>query len=544
MSATGRSIDMREVPARASARALSSRLCSDAWLSIAAVALFLGITFWWLTQDRSIPVFDAGVRLHQAIIVYTDLRSGDLGDAFTTTVPYPPFSYLVGALGLWLGGLGVAAPIVAANFVFVSLLALGCYNVGRLAFGSRAGLLAVVFALGSPLITAQFHVFMTDAPETAMVSVAVWLILASQRFSRIWFSALAGVAVGLGMLTKEPFAFFVAGVVLVTLARGGWRFWRGLTAFAIITLLIALPWYVGEYSQLHELAQAVGTNQSAALGTAIAPHRWSIANLVWYPSNILNTQLYAPLFIFAAIGGIWTIVGIARRHPISPLSWELTLGAFVGWLGITGTFPHDPRYCMPLLLYLAVLGSGWIVRLSGMWRLTATTALVLTAMANTLSTSFGLGGVLSVKLPTSISRSLSMPESLIIYSNTGYLVAAPHSDGNLLGLMQALRRKGVREVQWINLGHGEPPPGLTPDFSEAGLKAFAVIAGLSFPEVASSIAGKLTDRDATLGHGPVTHAEAPPCVTLSDGTGVWVRLGNPNAPGVEDYCPFRRSAFY
>ncbi|HEV7163089.1 MAG TPA: hypothetical protein VGN25_07545 [Solirubrobacteraceae bacterium] len=29
----------------------------------------------------------------------------------------------------------------------------------------------------------------------------------------------------------------------------------------------------------------------------------------------------------------------------------------------------------------------------------------------------------------------------------------------------------------------------------------------------------------------------PPCVQLDDGTGIWVRLGYPFAPGARDYCP-------
>jgi 4-amino-4-deoxy-L-arabinose transferase-like glycosyltransferase len=530
-------------PVRLAVRIPYPRWAFDAWMSIAVVALFLGITFWWLTQDRSIPVFDAGVRLSQAIIVYEHLRSGSVGAALTTTSPYPPFSYLVGAIGLWMGGLGVAQPIVAQNLVFVPLLALGCYNVGRLAFGSPAGLLAVVFALGSPLITAQFHVSMVDAPETAMVAVSVWLILASERFSRVWISAAAGAAVGLGLLTKEPFVFFVGGVVLVTLARGGWRAWRGLAAFAIVALALALPWYVSEFSRVHELAQGVATNQNATLGSSIAPPRWSITNLTWYFSNILNQQVYAPLFVFAAIGSTWTIAGLVRRRPISPLSWELVIGAAVGWLGITATFPHDTRYSMPLLVYLAVLGSGWIVRLARPWRLAATSALVLIAAANTLSTSFGLGTLVSAQLPKPASDLLKIPSSVTIYSNKGFLVSAPHRDGDVLGLMRALQRNGVRQVTWISLGPKEPPPGFTSDFSEAGLTSFTLITKLATPseEVAP---GKLTQHDATLGHGPIKPGEPPPCTKLSDGTGVWVRLGNPSAPGAKNYCPFRHPAFY
>src|SRR5271167_4236025 len=146
-------------PARPRSRASLAwpRWTAQAWSAIALTALFVGITGWWLTQDRSIPVFDAGFQLRYALDVRSDLGAGRVLEALTFAFPYPPFVHLIGALGVTIGGVGVAPPIVAENLVFVPLLALGCYHVGRLAFGRTAGLLAVAFALGSPMIAAQFH---------------------------------------------------------------------------------------------------------------------------------------------------------------------------------------------------------------------------------------------------------------------------------------------------------------------------------------------------------------------------------------------------
>jgi 4-amino-4-deoxy-L-arabinose transferase-like glycosyltransferase len=515
-------------------------------MSIGVVVAFLGVTVWWLGQDQTIPVFDAGVRLSQAMTVYEHLSAGSVGAALTTTSPYPPVAYLVGAVGLWVGGFGVAPPVIAENLVFVPLLALGCYNVGRLAFGARAGLLAVVFAFGSPLITAQFHVFMIDAPEAAMVAVAVWLILATERFSRIGVSAVAGVAVGLGMLTKEPFAFFVAGVVLVTLIRGGWSAWRGFAVFSIVALALAVPWYVSNVAEVEALAH--GAAQAAAgpsLEHGIAPPRFSLANLSWYFWIAVNFQLYVPLFVFSLIGGLWTIVGFARRRPVSPFAWEIAIGAFVAWAGITETFVHDTRYSIPLLLYLAVFGSGWVASLKRRpGRILATSVLVLIVLFNVLGASFGAGGNYKIKLPGEKPGPLNAQGVLTLSSDSGFLVAGPKRDGDVLGLMQALRRNGVRGIALLNVGPKEPAPGYTPDFSEAGLLAFAQIAKLKVFDDEYGLPRGLTDSFATLGHGPISSSEAPPCVRLSDGTGVWVRLGDPNAPSTKDYCPFRHPAFY
>jgi hypothetical protein len=543
-------------PARSRRRAQwRPRWPAEAWWAIAAVTLFVAITWWWLTQDRTIPVFDAGLHLSLVVSVYEELSAGHVGKALTLSYPYPPFSYLVGALGLWIGGMGVASPIVAQNLVFLPLLALGCYHAGRLAFDARTGLLAVVFALGSPLMIAQFHVFMTDAPETAMVAIAVWLLLASERFSRVRISAAAGVAVGLGVMTKEPFPFFVAGVILVMIIRGGWRSWRGLLAFALPALAIALPWYINALSHIASLAQATATSpNSKFVLPGVAPARFSGANLMWYFWNITNFQLYAPLFVLALIGGAWTLFGFVRRRPVSPLSWELAVGAAVAWLAITETYVHDTRYSMPLLLYLAVFGSCWIGRLARGPRLLATGALMLVAIANTLGTSFGVGRALSATLPGAHLRPIEQPGRVTLYSNAGFLVSAPKRDGDVLALLRALRRDGTRVIAWVEINE---PKGEVPLFSEGGLMGLTRIAQLkSGHEVEMTGSG----ATAILGHAPLRAGEPPPCTRLEDGTGVWVQLGDPGQAlkggGVwmqpnyperarfKDYCPFRTPPFY
>jgi Dolichyl-phosphate-mannose-protein mannosyltransferase len=529
--------------ARSAVRVATPRWSAPAWGAIGVTALFLAITCWWLTQDRSIPIFDAGLHLSLAIEVHRQLSSGHLVKALTLTIPYPPFAYLIGSLGIALGGVGVAPLILAENLVFVPLLALGCYHVGRLAFGPAAGLLAVVFALGSPLITAQFHVFMIDAPETAMVAVSVWLVIATEGFSRLRVCALAGLAVGLGMLTKEPFAIFLVGIVGVTAIRGGRESWRGLVVFAAVALAIALPWYIHEHSQIqalgHEATDSAGAFSERGLNQpqGIAPPRLSLANLEWYLWSFLNAQLFLPLSVFAAVGWVWTVVGVARRRPVSPLTLELLVGAFLSWALLTETFVHDTRYSMPLLVYLAVFGAGWIVRLPRRGRIAATAALVLVALANTLGASFGVGGRVAVTLPGASKTALERPGTVIVFDNSGYLVAGPRRDGDLLAMLQALHRAGVRDLTW------PADAVLGPDFSQGGLVALATIAGLGqVPEKAHN--DELTREDAVLSHDRASGNGPPPCVRLDDGTGIWVRIGNPLAPGARDYCPLPKPHFY
>jgi hypothetical protein len=516
---------------------------APAWGAIGVTALFIGITCWWLSQDHHVPIWDAGLHLAFVFNIHQALSEGDLGAAFTTSAPYPPFAYLVGALGVALGGLGVNSVIITENVVFVSLLALGCYQVGRLAFSPLAGLLAVVFALGSPLIIGQFHLFLTDAPETAMVALAVWLVIATDRFSRPGVSAIAGVAFGLGMLTKEPFTVFVIGVVAVTAVRGGLPAWRGIAIFAVIALAIALPWYIHERAQLEAIkTEATAPSNKIPVPSpqspkGIAPPRLSQENLQWYLWNFVNWQLWLPLFLFAAVGWWWTIVGFVRRRPVSRLAVELTVGAFVAWLIVTETYAHDVRYSMPLLLYLAVFGSGWIVALKPRWRALAASALVLVAVVNTLGVSFGDGKPVGITLAGAQPKDLEDPGIITIYSNGGFAIGPPTREGDLLAMLQALRHNGVRNITWPRTD------ALEPDFTDIGVNVLSRIAGLTALGQVAQVTS-LTRQDAILVRGKILPHEAPPCVNLEDHYGVWVRIGNPVAHGAQDYCPLPKPHYY
>lgn len=498
-------------------------------------ALFVAVTCWWLGHDHSIPVDDAALHLNAAIGTYHAVGSGQLLKAVTGAAPYPPLTFLVGALGILVGGVGVAPPIIALNVVFVLLLALGCYNVGRLTFGPLAGVLAVVFALGSPLVIEEFHEFMLDAPEAAMVAVSAWAILATERFSRLGICALAGVSVGLGMLTKETFAFFVAGLVLAGAIRGGRSAWRGIAIFAAVALVIALPWYLYELSTINALGgEALGSSSvfaGAGVFPGVAPPRLSTANLEWYFWSFVNWQLFLPLLAFSALGVIWTLHGFVRRRQVSRLAADLAAGAFVSWGALTETYVHDIRYGLPMIVYLAVFGAGWISRLPRPLLLGTATALALVAVANSLGVGFGLGK--SVMSSPADAVYEQQPGVLTIYASHGLWLGKPTQDGNVLGLLQALKRRGVRELAWSSENEGEV------EFSGPGLAVLARIAGLGVPH-AHLDPDSASRQTAFLVHGePPPPGLADPCVVLRNGAGVWVRLGGARGSDPWAYCPLR-----
>jgi 4-amino-4-deoxy-L-arabinose transferase-like glycosyltransferase len=549
--AQGRTAARREARSTRAWSLEVSRWSGWAWGAIAATAAYIALTCWWLTQDRSIPIYDAGDHLETALLFHQMLAGGEVLGPLNHESPYPPFAPLVGAFAAFLGGVNLASPIIGENLVFVSLLTLGCYQTGRLLFGAKAGMLAAIFVLGSDLLIAQFHVFMLDAPEAAVVAVSIWLLLACEDFSRPGLCAAAGLAVGVGLATKVQYPGFVVGIVLMALAHGGWRNRRGLVAFAAPALLVGAPWYLDHLSQFSTFVKVSTSNPIVVPGDV--PPTLSLANFAWYFWNILNSQLLVALDLLLVAGTAWMAVTLfrRRREALAPIlgrgaeerrlaaRLELFAGALVAWLFITLTPSHDIRYAIPLLPYLAVIATGWIVFMPRAVSWTAIAVLAVGVTANTLGTTFGVGHTVQAQLVHPLPPGEENADAVTLYSTAGFLVAGPQRDGDVPGLLSELRRAGVTAVSWSLAQSREP------DFDTEGLLPLARIADLQpvltgLPEFSGS------STTATLLHLPVNAQSPPgaPCARLADGTGVWVVRANPASGRRELYCPSRQPQYY
>ena len=231
------------------------------WL---AVVLFIGVSAWWLTQDTRVPDFDSGIHMHTAYLFQQAIAGGNVVLPFTSYDSYPPLVHLLGALTIFVTGMHPMALIMSSNVVFVPLMAFGCYGVGKTVAGERAGLLAGLFALGSPMFVSMMHLYDLDPPQAAMVAVSVWALLASQRFESLHRSLLGGIVCGLALMTKQTSVVFIGGLFLSIVARDGWRNWRGLLVFSLALFDVAGIWYLFHFHQLSSTLNTIGGLQPNA----------------------------------------------------------------------------------------------------------------------------------------------------------------------------------------------------------------------------------------------------------------------------------------
>ena len=488
---------------------------------VGLVLVFLAISAWWLTRDLRVINVDNAKHANIALQWHQAFVDGDLLEPLRIYNVYPPGTHIIGALGTFLFGFDVPATVLAENLVFVPLLALGCYGTGTVAFGRRAGALAAGFAFSVPLVMAMFHQFLPDAPMAAMVAVSVWLLLASDRFARIPLALAAGLAVGLGMYTKGTFAFFVVGIIAVLLLRGGWRNVKGVVVFAAVGAVLALPYYIDQFSSIRGQADGFVTGPLPVwYGSVPFPERASVENFTWYFWNLINNQVYLPLALFFFTGLGWALWRLVRAPRDSGYLPELLVGGIVGYLAISMLVLKDPRYTLPCLVYVAVLSTAWIVSLPGRARNIAIGALVAIGVLNTVSHNLSIGGDHSIRLPMAVDSPIGQYTFRLVNEN-GFFTAAPSREAEpIVDMLDRLVGAGVPRAVFDPASFSTGGYHLT-GISLLALQSRAEVPGFSADLVTDDQTAWIVRADvATVGREPCFMSPLAP-----DGTGIYVYRG-------------------
>ena len=423
-----------------------------AGVALATVA-FIAVSAWWLLYDQRLPGAGDPGRHLSTTLGYADLlRDGDLlgmlrfngdGEFF-----YPPLVRWIGAVPAALGLDVQDWGTLAVNLVFVPLLAAGCYLVGRRVYGPLAGLLAALFALGTPMVLNLFHVFVLDAALAGIVAISLAALLASERFERRRESVITGALIGVGLMVKTAAPIFLAAPIAVMLLLGGWRHWRNVALAAGAMLVVAVPWHLFHLGDLGDLSgQAPSGLAPVGLGGEAGYAPDLIDRLAVYGWYGINLQYFVPLLILFAIG----VVAALRELRTRPYVPELLAGVVVGYLAFAlGVSLRDPRYTLPLVVFVAVIATGWIattprpaLRGAGIGLLVAAVALnVAVVTTDELPT-------MRVSAPGDEPNlgDLAQPGTFTFVDDAGYGIGPPRPNSLWTRLLDQAERQGMRTAQ-------------------------------------------------------------------------------------------------
>lgn len=397
---------------------------------LGALLLFhLIVNLWFLSEDDT-PLRDApsASYLHALRVLKELPRESLLGKAGLLYIRTPdnlgpaymaPFTLLMAA------GVTSADGLAMLNFVFLCILVLALYLLGKELFDDRTALMAAMLITLYPAIYSLSRSLEGRLSLAALVTAALWALVKSERFSSRRYSILFGALLGLAALTKVEFSFFLiipflaeSVPLVICFARTRESTCRTcllhLSLALLIAAAVALPWYhahLGTYLSWHTARMVQMANPDAGLRMLMRPG----AALMLARDVLFGL----PFYLFLIGMGIFLWKG--SRRPF-----------LLGWL------------LLPYLALFLIDGREGCLTTGDIFAALLPAVALITAKG--LFT--GLEGLLSPMLKKGhVERAIAAGASLVVLAHLYLLIGVTLStSGGIPGL------RGEQFLNWVRVG--------------------------------------------------------------------------------------------
>ncbi|MEE2750322.1 MAG: glycosyltransferase family 39 protein [Myxococcota bacterium] len=216
-------------------------------LGIALVLGFLALTLSWIQNDQLLRDGDEEGHVGAAELFLQDFHEGDFPKAahrlfIADMGDYP--SLYPALVGTWWYTNGSGLPsdprIRSINLLFPLLAGLALLVIARDA-GRGPALLAGACVLHLPLVAGLSRHFMPEGALVAAVALAVAAASQQRRRPNPRSAMILGLAIGLGLLTKQTFIFYLLPVLWLVQ-------WKPSLLLALPCAALALPWILNNAS--------------------------------------------------------------------------------------------------------------------------------------------------------------------------------------------------------------------------------------------------------------------------------------------------------
>jgi 4-amino-4-deoxy-L-arabinose transferase-like glycosyltransferase len=335
----------------------------------------------WVTTNVTLMGWDRSSHLAKTLIYNDMLREVNLRTLFTAlTWPWnrPPLPFLTVVPFYRLFGISTDVALMS-NCLYLAILLISVYGIGRLLFSRAAGLLAAFLVSFYPVLFSISRLSYVDYAMTAMVALGIYLLVKSDGFRNRRWSLVLGLGMGLGLLVKWPFiAFAGAPIGYVAYHSGALKqvlfvSWGGRErssrlrrvvasplGHALLGLLLAALWYAPNWDRL----------PGFTLGYSLPLISWALLTCTFYvmsrkPSQ--GTNLLSAVFIGGTLASVWALPNIAFSGRFVFVAYGgvniqgkglsfLNPTFYARYLSSMLTEQLSPLYFAALLLSVGVLG--------------------------------------------------------------------------------------------------------------------------------------------------------------------------------------------
>ncbi len=262
---------------------------------------------------------------------------------------YPPFvSYVSVPFYLLLGESEFTALLVMSSFLL--MLVVSVYGIARRIFGQDVAILSAFLISMCPVVIDFSRDFMLDLPLASMITLSMFLMLASSEFTNTRVSILLGISLGCGFLTRWTFLFFLVIPILYAFFQTVKKIpersarVRNLLLSIFIGAILSTPWY-----SVHMLQILTGR-----LGELGRGERSLFHNIVYY-LEVLPEQV-SWILIMILVAGTISFLKYHHKPHSSLLTWFIGSYAIISMISF-----KQPRFSIPLLPPLIIAASAGLI---------------------------------------------------------------------------------------------------------------------------------------------------------------------------------------
>ena len=343
----------------------------DKWLLAFTFLTLSASSIAWTLIDKTPPAWDPADHMIAGYDYYYPLANLDFAafkeEFFGASHSYAPLVHLITAVVFLLFGASRVTGIVV-NLISLAVLLLSVSWIARTLYSNPADSQSPDTKQGSaalsvlaPLLATSYHFSawllhdaFLDYPLIAIVSLSFAMLIRADNFQIRRHALMFGLTAGLGMLTKQTFAFFMLLPALYVTAKVLIAFDRkailNLALAGLVAVAVAAVWYGPHLTDVIEIYRI---NRQAAINENEAPLFTFRSNL-YYPHALLSTQMQLPLGLIFLAGLIYSL---ARRSRESVLLYLWLVGGIGAFILVAN---KDPRYTVPVLPAAALISVSWL----------------------------------------------------------------------------------------------------------------------------------------------------------------------------------------
>jgi hypothetical protein len=374
----------------------------------------------WLNINKYPQYWDAAGHFIDSIHMFHILNGGLFAylDIIRDSTYYPPLVAFSGTPFYFLFGPSINVGTLGMNCTYLGILIFSVYGLGKNIKNVYTGILAAIIVISFPVIGELSKIFMIDIPLVALVSLSLYLLLKTELFSNKNFSIFFGISLGLGMLTKWTFVFFLLGPIIYfcvliyrnnrTNTKNLHYICKNFLLSTIIGGLIASIWYLPHLKIIFELSSNAGIN-------TFEPNYFIIT--VWMASLYFT-------FLFLIMTG-YLLYAKKTDHKIC----LLLLSVIIPFIILSLQSNRDARFIAPILPAMALIISIGIFSLknSSVRRGIIIISILFTLVLFT-STSYGTASI-PYHNELGLDRSINIGQNQIpIFGTVKSLTRSPNSD--------------------------------------------------------------------------------------------------------------------